>query len=252
MAEPELVEQVHGHAYELRDEAFVPIDPSHLIEPFCGTRLPSGIRGHCDLDHSIDPCSEGFGSRRQCVRARFTEGVQILTPKAKTGPSGGDASERWSKFGRHNIGVWECATKRGYVDCLEVFRKPAARGQLSVPGPQYQPQPGLAGDSPPPPVEGDRVEHPVDGDPTCWLVQTLGWRGNPDTCQASLPELSMDQRPRRLDDQPQDRKRQGGKRRDMSRDAGGVSHDEHHAVKGGLDRVDESLELLCLLLARRP
>src|SRR5260370_38641960 len=87
-AEPELVEQVHGKTYELREEAFVPIDPSHLIEPFCGTRLPSGIRGHRDLDHSIAPSSEAFGSRRQCVRLRFTKRVQILAPHPAAGPTG--------------------------------------------------------------------------------------------------------------------------------------------------------------------
>jgi hypothetical protein len=59
----------------------------------------------------------------------------------------------------------------------------------------------------------------------------------------------MDQWPRCPDDQPQNRKRQGGNRHDMNRDASRVSPDEHHAVKDGLDRVDESLELLGLLLA---
>src|SRR5258708_21527651 len=152
MPEPELVDQVQGQAYQLRDEAFVPIYPSQLVEPFCGTRLPSGIRGHCDLNHSIAALSEGLRCRRQCVRARFTERVQILSPQAKTGPSCGDASERWSNFGRHNVGVWERAAKRGHDDCLDVFRKPAAGGQRTVPGLEFERQPGLADDSAPPPV----------------------------------------------------------------------------------------------------
>ena len=65
IAEPEVVEEVHGQPDEPRDEAFVRVEAAQLIKALGGSSFPPGVRRDRNLDHAVARLSERLRSRRQ-------------------------------------------------------------------------------------------------------------------------------------------------------------------------------------------
>src|SRR5579859_789643 len=80
VAEPEVVQEVHGQADQLRDEDFVSVETAELVQALSSALLPAGVWRHRDLDHSVACLSECLSGGGERVRGGSAERVDVFAP----------------------------------------------------------------------------------------------------------------------------------------------------------------------------